>query len=295
MPELPDLEIYVAALTERVTGSRLRGIRFPSAFILRTTDPEPQSLIGREALQVRRLGKRIVIPFFGEHYLCIHLMIAGRLVWTDDPARRVRTAQAVMQFDAGTLVVTEAGTRKRAAMHILRGPAALELLDRGGIEVLEADFAEFDAALTCENHTLRRALTDPRLFSGIGNAYADEILHAARLSPLQRTSKLSENARRRLFRAATKTLADWTARLREHYGGRFPNPNEVTAFRNGFAVHGRFGQPCPDCRTPVQRIRWAENETNYCPVCQTGGRVLADRSLSRLLHDDWPRTADELE
>ena len=295
MPELPDITIYVEALNERICGDALHAIRLASPFVLRTTSPTPDELAGRRVQRTFRIGKRIVIELAAEGFIAIHLMIAGRLLWTAKPPRTARNTQATFEFGRGTLALTEAGTRKRAAVHLAHGSVALHSLDRGGLEILGSDHDEFARALRRENHTMRRALTDPRLFSGVGNAYSDEILHAARLSPMQLTSRLSSEEVRRLHHAAVATLTHWIGRLRAHFAGRFPGRGEITAFRPDFAVHGRFGQPCPVCGAPVQRIRYAENETNYCPTCQTDGRVLADRSLSRLLRDDWPRTVAELE
>jgi len=294
MPELPDIELYRAALTARVVGRRLDGVRIASPFVLRTVEPPVAALAGRVVLAVRRLGKRIVLALKGDYFAVLHLMIAGRLRWkARGAALPRRTGLAAFDFPNGALLLTEAGKRQRAALHVVRGAAALAAHDPGGLEPLEADLAAFRAALTRERHTLKRALTDPRLLSGIGNAYSDEILHAARLSPLQLTSNLAADELERLFAATRETLTRWSARLREETGDAFPE--KVTAFREGMAVHGRYRKPCPDCGAPVQRIRYAENEVNYCPRCQTGGRLLADRALSRLLRDDWPRTPEELE
>ncbi|HPC23848.1 MAG TPA: DNA-formamidopyrimidine glycosylase family protein [Phycisphaerae bacterium] len=296
MPELPDVTIYVEALQARVAGRVLRSLQIASPFLLRTVEPPVESVLGKRVLEVRRLGKRVVLALEEELFLAFHLMIAGRFRWLPPGAKRPgKIALALLGFESGTLVLTEAGSKKRAALHILRGEAALARLDAGGLEILEADAAAFNAALRAESHTLKRALTDPRLFSGIGNAYSDEILHAARLSPVALTSRISAAEVQRLYVASRTTLTMWIDNLRRRFGARFPGPGEITAFRPGFAVHGRFGQPCPVCGTAVQRIRYAENETNYCPTCQTGGRVLADRSLSRLLREDWPRTVEELE
>jgi len=294
MPELPDVTVYVEALADRITGQVLERLRLTSPFFLRTVHPPLSETLGLVARQVRRLGKRIVIALDGELFLVLHLMIAGRLHWRSrgaNPPRRV--GLGAFDFPTGTLIVTEAGTKKRASLSLLHGEAELRTHHAGGLEVEEADLEAFRRALCQENHTLKRTLTDPRLFSGIGNAYSDEILHRARLSPLALTRRLSDAEVESLFRAAQGTLKEWTDRLRREAKGQFPE--KVTAFRSGMAVHGRFGEPCPDCGTPVQRIRYAESETNYCPRCQTGGKVLADRSLSRLLKDDWPRTIEELE
>ena len=295
MPELPDIEVYVDALRARVPGEPLLGVRIASPFLLRTADPPISAAEGRRVLGVRRLGKRVVLALEGDLFLALHLMIAGRLHWKEPGGKIGRTGRALaeLRFPRGTLLLTEAGTKRRAALHLVRGEAALRALDRGGLEVLEADLPAFRAALTRERHTLKRALTDPRLFSGIGNAYSDEILHRARLSPVTLASRLSDDEVARLFEAARAVLGDWTERLRAEAGGGFPTG--VTAFREGMAVHGRHRLPCPDCGAPVQRIVRAENETDYCPGCQTGGRILSDRSLARLLKDDWPRTLEELE
>jgi formamidopyrimidine-DNA glycosylase len=293
MPELPDVAVYVEALERRVIGHRLDEIRLNSPFVLRTVVPPVAEVQGRRVTGVRRLGKRIVIALEGEIFLVLHLMIAGRLRWlargTRPPAR---ITLATFTFDTGVLAFTEAGTRKRASLHLVEGPAALAAFDRGGAELDDIDAATFAARLKQENHTLKRALTDPRLFSGIGNAYSDEILHRARLSPLALTHKLSAEETERLFASARAVLAEWTERLRREAGEDFPEG--VTAFRPQMAVHGRVGKPCPDCGAPVQRIVYADNETNYCANCQTRGTVLADRALSRLLKASWPRSIDEL-
>jgi formamidopyrimidine-DNA glycosylase len=293
MPELPDVAVYVEALERRVIGHRLDEIRLNSPFVLRTVVPPVAEVQGRRVTGVRRLGKRIVIALEGEIFLVLHLMIAGRLRWlargTRPPAR---ITLATFTFDTGVLAFTEAGTRKRASLHLVEGPAALAAFDRGGAELDDIDAATFAARLKQENHTLKRALTDPRLFSGIGNAYSDEILHRARLSPLALTHKLSAEETERLFASARAVLAEWTERLRREAGEDFPEG--VAAFRPQMAVHGRFGKPCPDCGAPVQRIVYADNETNYCANCQTRGTVLADRALSRLLKASWPRSIDEL-
>jgi len=294
MPELPDVVVYIESLQSRVVGKLLQRIRLASPFLLRSVQPTIRDVENTRVLGLRRLGKRIVFCLERELFLILHLMIAGRLHWKPAGSRIPgKLGLAAFDFPDGTLTLTEAGTKKRAALHIARGENTLLRHDPGGLEVLEAAAGEFRAALTRENHTLKRALTDPRIFSGIGNAYSDEILHRAQLSPLKRTDQLREDEIARLHRAARQTLVEWTQRLREEAGERFPE--KVTAFREGMAVHGRYRLPCPVCGAPVQRIVYAENETNYCPTCQTGGRLLADRSLSRLLRDDWPRTLEELE
>jgi len=296
MPELPDVVTYIEALRPRVVGQPLQRVRLFSPFVLRSVDPPISEAEGKEVRGVRRLGKRIVLGLAGDLYLIVHLMIAGRFRWERRGAKAPgKIGLAAFDFPTGTLLVTEASPTKRAALHLVRGAAALAGHDPGGLEVLEADEAAFGAALRAENHTLKRALTDPRLFSGIGNAYSDEILHAARLSPVKQTGTLSNDEVARLYAATRRTLQHWLAALHVQFADHFPGPGEITAFRPDFAVHGRYRKPCPDCGTPVQRIRYAENETNYCPACQTGGRLLADRSLSRLLKDDWPRSLDELE
>jgi formamidopyrimidine-DNA glycosylase len=294
VPELPDVAVYVEALVPRLVGERVENVRVASPFFLRSVEPPLASTHGRRVVDVRRLGKRIVIELEGDLFLVLHLMIAGRLHWRPPRARLTgRIALAALDVARGSLVVTEAGTRKRAALHVVQGTAELAAHDRGGVEVLDADVAAFAAALTRESHTLKRALTDPRLFSGIGNAYSDEILHRARLSPVRLTRQLEADEIDRLHAAAVATLREWTERLRRDAGSGFPE--HVTAFREGMAVHGRYRKPCPACGAPVQRIVYAENETNYCARCQTDGVLLADRSLSRLLKDDWPRRLDELE
>lgn len=302
MPELPDVEAYVACLRQRVQGAVLRRSRVSGPLLLRTVEPPLDSLDGRRVEAVTRLGKRIVLWFEGERALVMHLMIAGRLRWLDSLPRaaRGRFVLASFEFDGGTLLLTEAGTKKRAAIHVHEAADVRRVHDPGGIELVEGDRppvsqAEFAAVLRSRNHTLKRALTDPRLISGVGNAYSDEILHDARLSPLKQTHRLSDDEIGLLYAAARRVLTDWTRRLRELFAGRFPGSGDITAFRPDFAVHGRYGRPCPRCGTTVQRIRYAENETNYCPRCQTGGRVLADRSLSRILKDDWPATIEEWE
>ncbi|HLJ77050.1 MAG TPA: DNA-formamidopyrimidine glycosylase family protein [Acidobacteriaceae bacterium] len=294
MPELPDISAYLSALEPRVLRQTLHKIRIHSAFLLRTADPPISAAEGRTVQQLRRVGKRIAFGLDGDLWLVLHLMIAGRLHWRPPGAKLAgRNSLASFDFFAGSLVLTEAGSKRRASLYLLSGFQALLSLDPGGIDVLSSDLASFRAALTAENHTLKRALTDPRVLSGIGNAYSDEILHAAQLSPLAQTHKLTETEWRRLFAATQDTLKLWIERLRSEAGDGFPE--KVTAFRPEMAVHGRFGQPCPRCGEPVQRIRYADNETNYCPQCQTGGKLLADRGLSRLLGKDWPRTLEELE
>ena len=294
MPELPDVVVYIEAIGERVLDRALQKVRLASPFLLRTVDPPIREAEGRRVVRLRRLGKPIVFELEGSLFLVIHLMIAGRLRW-ETPGAKIpgRLGLAAFDFEAGTLILTEAGSKKRASLHLVRGEEALDGLDRGGIDVCGADPELFSKALRRESHTLKRALTDPRLFSGIGNAYSDEILHRARLSPLRLTGRLSEEEIGRLHDATRATLLDWTDRLRRERGAGFPR--KVTAFRDGMAVHGRFGKPCPVCGTEVQRIVYAENECNYCPRCQTEGRMLADRALSRLLKDDWPRTIEEIE
>ncbi|MEP6728979.1 MAG: DNA-formamidopyrimidine glycosylase family protein [bacterium] len=296
MPELPDVTIYVEALEKRIVGRQLAGYAILSPFILRTVDPPLDAAVNRTAIGVSRLGKRIVMEFEDELFVVIHLMIAGRFRWIPSNARKklpARISLAEFQFDSGTLVLTEAGTKRRASLHVVQGRAALEQFNRGGLEVLDATRDEFAERLARENHTLKRSLTDPRLFSGIGNAYSDEILHRAKLSPLKLTSRLTDDDISELFSATKVTLIEWTDRMRAELGDGFPE--KVTAFREGMAVHGRFREPCPVCGAPVQRIRYRDNETNYCARCQTEGRLLADRALSRLLKQDWPRTLEEQE
>jgi formamidopyrimidine-DNA glycosylase len=294
MPELPDITVYIERLRPRIEGQVLEKTEVVSPFLLRTYDPPLEALEGRKVDWLLRLGKRIVWCFDDELFLVLHLMIAGRLHWKPPGAKLPgKVGLAAFRFGAGTLTLTEAGSKKRASLHVLRGREALGQHNPGGLEVLDADLATFAAALSRENHTLKRALTDPHLFSGIGNAYSDEILHAAKLSPLVWTSRLGREELVRLYESTKKTLEEWTDRLRREVGDGFPE--KVTAFRAGMAVHGRYGQPCPVCGAAVQRIIYADNETNYCPRCQTGGKLLADRSLSRLLKDDWPRTLEELE
>ena len=296
MPELPDVTVYLDALRPRVVGQPIEAIRLTSPFLLRSVDPPIAALIGRRVEDVRRLGKRIVLWCSDDLYVVLHLMIAGRLRWERRGAKPPgKIGLAAFDFPTGTLLLTEASPKKRAALYVVRGAAALAAHDPGGLEPLDASVEAFRAALRRENHTLKRALTDPHLISGIGNAYSDEILHAARLSPVQLTSKLVDAEVVRLYQATQATLRRWIDTLHAEFGERFPGAGDITAFREGFAVHGRFGQPCPVCGGPVQRIRYADNETNYCPTCQTGGRLLADRSLSRLLKDDWPKTLEEME
>ena len=294
MPELPDVEVYVEAIATRAVGQPLVAVRLGSPFLLRSADPPLRTAEGKRVLGVRRLGKRIVLALEDDLFLALHLMIAGRLHWKERGARLPgRVGLAGFDFPEGTLVLTEAGTKRRAALHLVRGEAALAALDRGGLEPLGASREDFEAALRRGNHTLKRALTDPALFSGIGNAYSDEILHRARLSPVKLTSRLDADEVARLQAATQEILTEWTDRLRREAAGGFPEG--VTAFRPEMAVHGRHRQPCPVCGTPVQRIVRAENEVNYCPRCQTGGQILSDRSLARLLKEDWPRTIEELE
>jgi formamidopyrimidine-DNA glycosylase len=294
VPELPDVTVYIEALTSRIQGQQLLYIRLQSPFWLRSVTPPLSNARGRIVQDIRRVGKRIAIGLDNGGWLVIHLMIAGRLHWKK-PAVKLASRRdlGALDFAEGTLTVTEAGTKRRSSLHYVEGETALAALDPGGLEVLESSSAEFAARLTHQNHTLKRALTDPRIFSGIGNAYSDEILHSARLSPVQLTQNLSEQEIDRLYEAVRTCLTVWTERLRVEASGQFPE--NVTAFRPEMAVHGKYGQPCPVCASKVQRIRYAENETNYCPGCQTGGKLLADRSLSRLLKSDWPRTADEWE
>jgi formamidopyrimidine-DNA glycosylase len=293
LPELPDIVVYVEALEQRIVGARLEQVRLLSPFLLRTVVPPIDEAQGREVTGILRLGKRLVLALEGGYFLVIHLMIAGRLRWLGPQAKPPgRITLAVFEFSTGTLALTEAGTKRRASLHLVKGEPALRAFDMGGLEVLDADRAGFGARLTAENHTLKRALTDPRLFSGIGNAYSDEILHRAKLSPIAMTRALSGEEVGRLYDATRAVLTEWTARLRAQASTGFPE--NVTAFRPEMAVHGRHGQPCPVCGAPVQRIVYAENETNYCARCQTGGKVLADRALSRLLHKSWPKSIDEL-
>jgi formamidopyrimidine-DNA glycosylase len=294
VPELPDVTVYIECLERRLLGRPLLKVRLASPFLLRSVTPPLPEAEGRRVIGLRRLGKRIVLALEGDLFLVLHLMIAGRLRWKDAGAKIPgRLGQAAFDFPEGTLLLTEAGSKKRASLHLVRGEEGLGPFRCYGLEVLDSTPKEFAAALRRESHTLKRALTDPRLFSGIGNAYSDEILHRARLSPMQLTSRLGDEEAARLHAATIATLRDWTERLRREAGAGFPE--KVTAFREGMAVHGRFSQPCPDCGTAVQRIVYAENECNYCPRCQTEGRLLADRALSRLLKDDWPKTIEEME
>jgi formamidopyrimidine-DNA glycosylase len=294
MPELPDVVVYVEALRERIAGRTLEQVLVRGPFLLRTIDPPLTSAFGQRVHDVRRIGKRIAVGLENDVWLALHLMIAGRLHWRQPGAKAAgRSALAAFIFDSGVLHLTEAGTQHRAALHLVRGKDGLRRLDAGGLEALDADLSAFRAALTASNHTLKRALTDPHLFSGIGNAYSDEILHRAQLSPVALTQKLDHAQIARLYEATRATLTDWVDSLRAEAAGKFPE--KVTAFRKGMAVHGRYGQPCPRCGAKIQRIRYASNETNYCAVCQTGGRLLADRALSRLLREDWPRTLEEME
>jgi formamidopyrimidine-DNA glycosylase len=294
VPELPDINLYVSALEKRVKGERLLAIHLKSPFLLRSVSPALESAVGKHVLGVRRLGKRIVFELEDDVYLVLHLMIAGRLKWREAGKKPVSKVDlAVFEFSTGTLLLTEAGSKRRASLHVVAGKDALRAFDRGGLEVLDATLEQFGGRLTSESHTVKRALTDPRLFSGIGNAYSDEILHRARMSPVKLTRRLGPEEIRSLYDATRATLVEWTERLRAETGERFPE--KVTAFREEMAVHGRYGQPCPTCGTAVQRIRYADNETNYCPTCQTDGRLLADRALSRLLKEDWPRSLEELD
>jgi formamidopyrimidine-DNA glycosylase len=294
MPELPDVTVYIEALERRIVGQRLQRIRLGSPFLLRSVEPPITEAFRKKVLGLRRLGKRIVIELEDDLHLVIHLMIAGRFHWKPPNAAIARKlGLAAFDFATGTLLLTEAGTKKRASLHLIRGEEALKEHSRGGLEVLESELATFREALTRENHTLKRALTDPRLFSGIGNAYSDEILHAAKLSPVKQTRQLSDEEIERLYYATQKTLVEWVQRLRNEASEKFPE--KVTAFRKDMAVHGKYKKPCPVCGSPVQRIVYAENETNYCANCQTGGRLLADRALSRLLKADWPKTLEEME
>ena len=294
MPELPDILLYLHALHARVIGQRVNAIRLVSPFLLRSVEPPLASVEGRTVTGVERLGKRVVIEMEGDLFLVFHLMIAGRFRWRAAGAPIPgKVGLCALDFAHGSLVLTEAGTKRQASLHVVEGRASLARHNRGGLEVLEADAAAFAEALRRENHTLKRALTDPHLFSGIGNAYSDEILHAARLSPFKQTATITDEEVQRLYEATYSTLSTWIDRLRRDAGDAFPE--KVTAFHEGMAVHGRYGKPCPACGTPVQRIVYAANEANYCATCQTGGRLLADRSLSRLLREDWPRTLEELE
>ena len=294
MPELPDIIVYIEALEGRILGEPLRNVRLASPFLLRSVDPPVSAVIGKHVTGLHRIGKRIVIALEDDLFLVLHLMIAGRLHWREAAAALAgKQSLAAFDFATGCLVFTEAGSKKRASLHVVRSKEGLREHDPGGLEVLDASLEEFGAAITQTNHTLKRALTDPQIFSGIGNAYSDEILHRAGMSPVKWTQRLNLAEIERLFQAVKETLVDWTARLREDAGEGFPE--RVTAFRKGMAVHGRYKEPCPVCGAPVQRIAYASKETNYCARCQTGGKLLADRSLSRLLKGDWPRTLEELE
>jgi formamidopyrimidine-DNA glycosylase len=293
MPELPDITVYIEALEARIVGQPLERIRIAKPFLLRSVDPPISSANGKKILGVRRMGKRIVLEMEDDLFLVIHLMIAGRLRWQPSGTKVPgKLGLAAFDFPDGTLILTEAGSKRRASLWLVRGEESLDQFARGGLEVLDATIEQFKERLTGENHTLKRSLTDPRLFSGIGNAYSDEILHRAKLSPVKHTRRLTDDEIATLFEATKRVLIEWTQRLRDEAGGDFPG--KVTAFREEMAVHGKFGQPCPVCGTPVQRIRYADNETNYCPRCQTDGKLLADRALSRLLKGDWPKSIDEL-
>ncbi len=294
MPELPDVTVYIEALNERVLNQPIQKVRVGSPFVMRSFDPPISAVEGKKILALRRLGKRIVFELEGELFLMVHLMIAGRFHWKPKGAKIARKyGQAAFDFPDGTLLLTEAGTKKRASIHLVRGEAALQEHDPGGLEVFDASLAQFREALTRENHTLKRSLTDPHLFSGIGNAYSDEILHRAKLSPIRLTRQMTDAEVERLYHGVRESLIEWVERLRKERGAGFPE--KVTAFRPDMAVHGKYRKPCPVCGSPVQRIVHAENETNYCATCQTGGKLLADRSLSRLLKDDWPRSLEEME
>jgi len=294
MPEYPDITVYLEALDQRIRGRQLRDVTINSPFLLRTVTPGIDAFAGQKVTGFKRIGKRIALGFEGELWMVLHLMIAGRLHWKETGARAPgKSALLCLCFDNGILYLTEAGKKKRASLHLLRGADQLAAMDPGGINVLTADLKTFTESLVASNHTLKRSLTDPRIFSGIGNAYSDEILHQAGLSPIAMTQKLGEDEIKRLYDAVRDSLEVWTERLRQSYGDNFPE--KVTAFREDMAAHGRYGLPCPVCQTPIQRIRYATNETNYCPRCQTGGKVLADRALSRLLKKDWPRSIEELD
>ncbi len=294
MPELPDIALYLSQLTPRILHQPLLRLTIRSPFVLRSVQPPLAAVEGKRVTGLRRMGKRIVFSLEGDLFVVVHLMIAGRFRWYPLGKKAgEKLVLAVFEFPDGLLFLTEAGTKRRASIHLVAGKEGLQQFERGGLEVLDTDLASFRERLTSENHTLKRSLTDPRLFSGIGNAYSDEILHRARLSPLAHTSRLTEEEIATLYQATRTTLQDWIDRLSRETGEAFPE--KVTAFREGMAVHGRFGKPCPDCGSPVQRIRYADNETNYCARCQTGGRLLADRALSRLLKKDWPRSIDEVE
>jgi formamidopyrimidine-DNA glycosylase len=292
LPELPDITVYIEALEQRIVGQPIEDVVLNTPFLLRSVDPPIAELLGRRVSSLRRMGKRIVIALDGDLFVVIHLMIAGRLHWKARKAKIAKSDLAAFVFPNGILTLTEAGTTRRASLHLARGEAGLEPFLRGGLEVMNATLSQFAERLRSENHTVKRSLTDPRLFSGIGNAYSDEILHRARMSPVKLTGRLTDDEISRLFDATRETLVEWTERLRAQTGGEFPE--KVTAFRPEMAVHGRYGQPCPVCNTPVQRIRYASNETNYCARCQTDGKLLADRALSRLLKQDWPKSIDEV-
>jgi formamidopyrimidine-DNA glycosylase len=294
VPELPDIVVYIEALEKRIKGSTLERVGIASPFLLRTAVPPLSSVEGKKIVELRRLGKRICFGLEGDLWLVLHLMIAGRLHWYDERAKAAKgKSLAVFDLSTGSLVLTEAGTQKRASLHVVQGEAGLDNLDPGGLEVFDATLEEFARAIRAKNHTLKRALTDPRILSGIGNAYSDEILFEAKLSPFTLTQKLSDKDVEHLFASIKRTLAEWLERLRSDSRDRFPE--KVTAFRADMATHGKYGEPCPRCGSKIQRIRYGSNETNYCPTCQTGGKLLADRALSRLLKDDWPRTPEELE
>ena len=294
MPELPDILLYLRALEPRIVGRRVSGVRLANPFLLRSVDPPLSAVEGRQVVGLRRLGKRVVVEADGQLFLVFHLMIAGRFRWKPPGATIPgKVGLLALDFENGTLILTEAGSKRQASLYVVQGEAALAQHEPGGLEVMNADLTAFEQTLRRGNHTLKRALTDPHLFSGIGNAYSDEILHAARLSPFKQTGGMADDEIRRLYEATRLTLSQWIERLQREAGGEFPE--KVTAFRKGMAVHGRYRQPCPDCGAPVQRVVYAANEANYCANCQTGGRLLADRSLSRLLRDDWPRTLEELE
>ena len=294
MPELPDIVVYIEALEKRTLGSVLERVRIASPFLLRTAVPPVSSVEGKKVVELRRLGKRICFGLEGDLWLVLHLMIAGRLHWYKERGKAAKGRNvAALEFSSGTLTLTEAGTQKRASLHVVQGEAGLENLNPGGLEVFDATLEEFGETIRAKNHTLKRALTDPRILSGIGNAYSDEILHDAKLSPFTLTQKLSDEEVEKLFVAIKRTLTEWVERLRAESRENFPE--KVTAFRPDMATHGKYGEPCPRCGSKIQRIRYGSNETNYCPTCQTGGKLLADRALSRLLKDDWPRTPEELE
>jgi formamidopyrimidine-DNA glycosylase len=294
MPELPDITVYLHALERRVAGHVMWRVQLVSPFVLRSVDPPISEVGGKTVRALRRIGKRIVFVLDGDLFLVIHLMVAGRFKWHDKtPKLSRRLALAAIEFDSGTLVLTEAGTKRRASIYLVRGEAALREFDRGGMEILDSSAGNFTERLRSENHTLKRSLADPRLFSGIGNAYSDEILHRAKLSPMLLTSKITDEQAARLHAATISTMTDWIARLSAETGDKFPE--KVTAFRPEMAVHGKFREPCPVCGSPVQRIRYADNETDYCATCQTGGKLLADRGMSRLLKKDWPKSLDEMD